>query len=190
MPAKKRRTTTTKRRTPTKKRTSKPRISAAQKERDMIRNKEIAGIIIIAVSVLLLLNFILASGQDADTGSSFGVVSAFFLTTLQFFAGSGAIAIPIFLIWFGVLLIIGREQSDGKSRFVGVIIIFACLLSFLHIGQPEEPFIEYMTTAAGGAGGNGGGTGNGNASGGNGNPGGIYSQQCTSSAPPLNYPRC
>lgn len=36
-------------------------------------------------------------------------------------------------------------------------------------------------TANGGAGGNAGGTGNGNGSGGNGNPGGIYSQQCTSS---------
>ena len=142
-----------KRKTSTQSTNRAPRQTAAQKEQIYTRNKEITGIIIIAVSVLVLLNFIFAPEQGADSDGSFGVVSLFLINALKFIAGKGAISIPLFMIGFGVLLILGREQQTGKSRFVGVLLVFASLLGFLQLNQPMEPFVDYLTTAAAGSGG-------------------------------------
>lgn len=145
---------TTKKRTTTSNRSrNNSRSSSAKSEQEIIRDKEIIGIIIIAVSVLLLLNFILAPDQNAQDVGAFGVVSLFFMKVLRFLAGQGAITIPIFLLGFGILVCAGRNRRSTKGRLIGISLIFLGILGFIHLNQELLAFKEYINAACSGVGG-------------------------------------
>ncbi len=148
MPAKKK--STPKRAAPKK---SGSRSHSVQNEQDIVRNKEIVGIIVIAAAVLLLLNFILAPDVNEPEINAFGVVSLFFIKCLRFLAGSGAISLPIFLGIFGVLICAGRNQRNNKGRLFGLSIMFVAILGFLHLSHELLPFKEYINVATSGVGG-------------------------------------
>ena len=144
---------TTKKRTTTSNRSrNNSRSSSAKSEQELIRDKEIIGIIIIAVSVLLLLNFILAPDQNTQDVGAFGVVSLFFMKVLRFLAGQGAITIPIFLLGFGILVCAGRNRRSTKGRLIGISLIFLGILGFIHLNQELLAFKEYINVACLGVG--------------------------------------
>ncbi len=147
------RKTTKRKRTNTSKVRSNSRSRSVKSEQEMIRNKEIAGIIIIAVSVLLLLNFILAPDPHAEDVGAFGVVSLFFMDVLRFLAGEGAITIPIFLLGFGILVCAGRNQHSAKGRLIGISLVFLGILGFVQLSAEVLDFKEYINAACAGAGG-------------------------------------
>ena len=105
-----------------------------------VRNKEIIGIVVIAVSILLLLNFIIAPQEDSAEISAFGVVSLWFVTALRFLAGHGAIALPVFLLVFGILICAGRGREHSASRLVGIAMMFMAVLGYLQLSSVLLPF--------------------------------------------------
>ena len=118
-----------------------------------VRNKEIIGIVVIAVSILLLLNFIIAPQEDSAEISAFGVVSLWFVTALRFLAGHGAIALPVFLLVFGILICAGRGREHSASRLVGIAMMFMAVLGYLQLSSVLLPFKEYLAEACAGNGG-------------------------------------
>lgn len=118
-----------------------------------VRNKEIIGIVVIAVSILLLLNFIIAPQEDSAEISAFGVVSLWFVTALRFLAGHGAIALPGFLLVFGILICAGRGREHSVSRLAGIVMMFMAVLGYLQLSAVLLPFKEYLAEACAGNGG-------------------------------------
>lgn len=151
MPAKRR---SKKRRTSSSKSTaSTRRRPAAKSEQELNRDKEITGIIVIAISILLLLSFLFAPEQNTAEISAFGVVSLYLIKALRFLAGHGAIILPIFLLVFGILVCVGRNQQNSRGRLVGLTLIFLSVLGFLHLNQQITTFDEYIDLALKGDGG-------------------------------------
>ncbi|MDO4581260.1 MAG: DNA translocase FtsK 4TM domain-containing protein [Bacillota bacterium] len=125
----------------------------AKSPEELLRSKEIIGIIFIAAALVLLTGCLIAPEPEAADTGVIGVVSLGLLIALRFLAGNGAIALPLFLLAFGVLICLDRHNSGPKRRFAGLIICFFTLLALLHIGQQPAGFLDYMGAAAGGEGG-------------------------------------
>lgn len=121
-------------------------------EEQMARDKEIAGIILIAVALMLLINFMLAPSSTAVDLNAIGVVSLFFIRALRFIAGGGAVALPIFLLAFGIMVCADRNRRSA-GRSIGMLLIFIAFLGFLQLEQDLLPFKEYLSVAAAGLGG-------------------------------------
>ncbi|NLF79984.1 MAG: DNA translocase FtsK, partial [Clostridia bacterium] len=126
---------------------------AVKSEQELNRDKEITGIILIAISILLLLSFLFAPEQDTAEISAFGIVSLYLIKTLRFLAGHGAVMLPIFLLIFGILVCIGRNQQNSRGRLAGLTLIFLSVLGFIHLNQQITTFDEYINLALKGDGG-------------------------------------
>ena len=125
---------------------------APKTEQQLLREKEIAGIVLIALSVLLLATFILAPHpEEADPGAV-GVVSLFFNKVLRFCAGRGALTLPLLMLVYGILVCVDKNQTS-HSRLAGLVLVFCTFLGLLHLGQEPVAFVEYFTAAAAGNGG-------------------------------------
>jgi len=134
--------------TTTSSRSKSGKLTAAQ----MARDKEILGIVIIAVALLLFVSYILAP-TDADA-AGMGAVSLLLIDLMRFFAGSAAIALPFLLLVFGVLVLLNRNKNENSNlRLAGLIMMFAALLGLLHLGMPMQSFGAYMLDAVSGNGG-------------------------------------
>jgi DNA segregation ATPase FtsK/SpoIIIE, S-DNA-T family len=143
----KKRTTTNKTPAPSRRR------PPAKSEQELNRDKEITGIIIIAISILLLLSFLFAPDQDTAEISAFGVVCLYLIKALRFLAGHGAIIVPIFLLVFGILVCVGRNQQNSSGRLAGLSLIFLSVLGFMHLNQQITDFETYIDLALEGDGG-------------------------------------
>ena len=125
------------------------RVKSAQ---DLAREKEILGIVLISVSVLLLVNFILAPDPAAADIGAMGVVSLFFIRLLRFIAGSGAVALPLFLLVFGIF-VCADKNNPSNGRLAGILFIFLAFLGFRQLGMELVDFREYLLIASAGTGG-------------------------------------
>ena len=130
---------------------------ARKKERSFdeadIRKKEIIGIAVIAVSVLLLLNFIVAPKEYTAEISSFGVVSWWLVKALRFLAGHAAVTLPVFMLCYGILICAGKDKTHIMGRLVGIALIFLAVVGYLQLSAQMQPFGAYIKTACGGSGG-------------------------------------
>lgn len=131
---------------------------AAKSDLEMLREKEITGIILVAVALLLLVNLILAPDPEtveaagAVESVSVGVVSLFINRALQFCAGRGAFVLPVFMLVYGILVCVDKNRSS-HSRLTGLLLVFCAFLGFLHLGEELLPLTDYLPAAAAGIGG-------------------------------------
>ncbi len=146
-----------KRKTPAKARSRGSSRSPAAKgrgksEQELMRQKQILGIVLIALALLLLFNFILAPDPKSDV-NVLGLASLFIIMLLRFFAGTGAVALPIFLLAYGIMVCADRNVRGGQGRLLGLFLIFIAFLGYLQLSETLSPFASYMKVAAAGAGG-------------------------------------
>ena len=121
-------------------------------EAELAREKEIVGIVICAVAVIMLISFIMApKPEQADVGA-LGLVGRFIVRVLRMFGGGVAIALPIALLIFGVATV-ADKNSQSASRLIGLILLILALFGLRHLSVPLNPFKEYMQAAAAGEGG-------------------------------------
>ena len=121
-------------------------------EAELAREKEIVGIVICAVAVIMLISFIMApKPEQADVGA-LGLVGRFIVRVLRMFGGGVAIALPIALLIFGVATV-ADKNSQNASRLIGLILLILALFGLRHLSVPLAPFKEYMQAAAAGEGG-------------------------------------
>ena len=133
-------------------RTNAPRRPARVKSaQDIARDKEIVGIILIAAAVLLLVNFILAPDPQTAEIGGMGVVSLFLIRLLRFIAGSGAVALPLFLLVFGIF-VCADKNNPSNGRLIGILLIFLAFLGFRQLSMELVAFREYLAVAAAGTG--------------------------------------
>ncbi|MGI6360732.1 MAG: DNA translocase FtsK 4TM domain-containing protein [Bacillota bacterium] len=123
---------------------AKKRRRVTKKER--ARRSEITGIVLVALALVLLISLLVSPA----TGGAIGNV---FSKTLNFLAGTAAIIIPIFLLFWGALLFINKDQSLSGYRLLGLLMLFFAALGLIHLYYPEQTFGAYMITAAEGVGG-------------------------------------
>ena len=76
------------------------RRSPAKSEQEINREKEIIGIIIIAISVLLILSFIFVPDETSDEIGTFGFVSLYIIKVLHFFCGVWRYCCTCFFYYF------------------------------------------------------------------------------------------
>lgn len=121
-------------------------------EAELAREKEIIGIVICAVAVIMLISFIMApKPEQADVGA-LGLVGRFIVRVLRLFGGGMAIALPIALLIFGIATV-AEKNSQSASRLIGLILLILALFGLRHLSVPLAPFKEYMQAAASGEGG-------------------------------------
>lgn len=121
-------------------------------EAELAREKEIIGIVICAVAVIMLISFIMApKPEQADVGA-LGLVGRFIVRVLRLFGGGMAIALPIALLIFGIATV-ADKNSQSASRLIGLILLILALFGLRHLSVPLAPFKEYMQAAASGEGG-------------------------------------
>ena len=121
-------------------------------EAELARDKDIAGIVIIAVAAIMLISFIMAPKPDQADVNALGQVSLFIVKALRFIGGGMAIALPIALLVYGVVTV-ADKNSYGPGRLIGLILLILALFGLGHLSVPLTPFKEYMKTAAEGVGG-------------------------------------
>jgi len=106
---------------------------------------------IMGIAILAMAGFALASLISLKTGS----VGGFFSRVLTTLLGETAFVAPIAAGFFGLALMIKRKALYVTPRGVGFILIYICLLGFIHAGTPagEEFLPEHLTAYGGYAGG-------------------------------------
>jgi len=118
---------------------------------ELARRREINGILLVALGLLLLVNYWFAPESDA---AGFGYVSMMLLKLMRFLCGSAAIALPLVLLAYGALLLCDRNSHLGSiPRTIGACLLLVSFLALLHLKQPLLGFSEYLAAAAGHGGG-------------------------------------
>ncbi len=121
-------------------------------EEELARDKDIAGIVICAVAVIMLISFLMAPQPDRADVGALGLVSLFIVRVLRMIGGGVAVALPIGLLIYGIATV-ADKNSYGRSRLIGLILLILALFGLCHLSVELTPFKEYMQTAVGGAGG-------------------------------------
>ena len=153
-------TTNNRRRADTYSRTNAPKRPARVKsDLEMARDKQIMGIALVAVAVLLLVSFALAAETDSADAGAVGVVSVFFLRLLKIIAGRGAVLLPVFLLIFSAALFRRKfargdilavvftlggislfflDQLDGGKLWGNVLAVVAgCMMGLMYLCMCE-----------------------------------------------------
>jgi len=121
-----------------------PRKTAATKaraeEQASHRNADIAGILVIAVGVVLLLSLFLS-----DTGIVGNALQTFTRTLF----GNGSWVVPFTLGGIGVAVLAGKKRHDVGTMTWGILIIFLAVLGMM-AGSAKELFDPQMVLSAGG----------------------------------------
>lgn len=124
------------------KKTNKKRSSRTSKK--AVRKKEIWGISLMAIALLLLVSLWMAHDGTAE---GIGVVGLFLATVMKVLAGHAAYAFPVFLLIFGFLMFTDRHRRVWGLRFGGLIMLFLSCLGLLHLTCPTDTFINYIVYA-------------------------------------------
>ncbi len=120
---------------------------------DMARNKELIGLGVLALAIVLLISYLLTPDvANAETGAV-GTIGLWCLKAMVFLAGAGAVGLPIFLLVFGVLICIDRNRLHAASRYWGLFLLFWSVLALLNLDQPLSTFGAYVAASAGSGGG-------------------------------------
>ncbi len=121
-----------------------------KRRRKNSRRNEIQGIVLVALALLLVVGLLLAA---FSTDAAMGTVGQVMTLVLQILAGSGAIAIPLFLLVWGIMLFANKGKKFIQLRSFGLLLLFLSCLGFLHFGKTLLPFADYMAEALTGSGG-------------------------------------
>ncbi|MCL2677581.1 MAG: DNA translocase FtsK 4TM domain-containing protein, partial [Clostridiales bacterium] len=113
------------------------------------KDREIAGISIIAVGGLLLACLIFSIYGDAS--NAVGVIGVKLAGIMKLLAGKASFGVPLFLLVCGAMVFADRYRGISSSRFVGLIFLFFASLGLLHIHLPHSG--DYLPEALAGAGG-------------------------------------
>ncbi|MCL1873099.1 MAG: DNA translocase FtsK [Clostridiales bacterium] len=100
--------------------------------------REIAGIIFVALACLLMASLLFSSPGEG------GAASGFLLRFMQVVAGQVAWLLPLFIFIFGLLLFLNRHAVLWKGRFAGFLLAFCSILSLIHLRLPRIPFAKYI----------------------------------------------
>lgn len=137
---------TAKKSTATKKTAPKGRAASSQKSKlSETVKREIWGIALIACAILIFIGVL-----NPQSGGAIGTTLSGFFIAL---AGKGAIAIPIFLAVWGVLIFMDKNNRRWDHQMTGLAIVFFVALTFFHISVPLTGFAAYLGDAAKGTGG-------------------------------------
>ena len=109
-----------------------------------VRKKEIWGISLMAIALLLLVSLWMARDGSAE---GIGVVGSFLATVMEVLAGRAAYAFPVFLLVFGFLMFTDRHRKVWGWRLTGLMMIFLSCLGLLHLTCPTDTFINYIIYA-------------------------------------------
>lgn len=108
-------------------------MSAEDKIKEDIKS-EILGIILIAFSALCYISLLSQKG---------GNIGRFLSKILEGLTGKGAVLFPFLIMVFGVMVIIFRSKFNNiNTRFLGIMLIFLAILTFLHIPFYEQNLKE------------------------------------------------
>ncbi len=116
------------------------------------RQKEIIGIMIMALALVLLISVAIAPPEGEQTGA-LGFISLFLLDVMRFFAGIAAISMPICLLLFGLIVFLGRNQVSNIGRLVGLGLLWWAVLALFSLKLPLTTFGQYMALGIDGQGG-------------------------------------
>ncbi|MGI6712829.1 MAG: DNA translocase FtsK 4TM domain-containing protein [Bacillota bacterium] len=115
---------------------------------------EITGISLISLALLFLFSFFLVPLKSPISSSKLGAMGVLIVKVCGGITGSGRFLLPIIMIVIGYTII--REKSPNliKQKIAGMLVLFMCCLTFLHITIDLSDFNSYMAI---GFQGNGGG---------------------------------
>ncbi|MCL1975330.1 MAG: DNA translocase FtsK [Firmicutes bacterium] len=116
------------------------------------RTKEIIGVAVIALALLLLCCIVLAPEAVDDT-NALGSVSLLLLELMRFLAGQAALSLPLGLLVYGALLLLFANQTQSGQKLSGLILFWVAFLGLFSLNQPILRFTDYMAKAFLGAGG-------------------------------------
>ena len=131
---------------------SKKKKSAHSLEPLSPRAKEIIGISVMALALLLLCCIALAPAAGEDV-SALGAVSLLLLELMRFLAGNAAISLPLCLLVYGVLLLLGRYHAQSGFKLAGLLLLWAAFLGLFSLSLPMGRFADFISKASSGAGG-------------------------------------
>ncbi|MCR4963653.1 MAG: DNA translocase FtsK [Firmicutes bacterium] len=120
---------------------------------DLARNKELIGLGVLALAVVLLISYFVTPDVSRAEVGAVGTIGLWCLKAMAFLAGEGAVGLPVFLLVFGVLICIDRNRGHAASRYLGLFLLFWSVLALLNLHQPMAPFGDYVSASAGSGGG-------------------------------------
>ncbi|MGI5891507.1 MAG: DNA translocase FtsK [Bacillota bacterium] len=125
-------------------------VKKRRRRRKNSRKNEIWGIVLVALSLLLLIGLFLS---PMSSGEGIGAIGRIMTMVLQILAGTAAIIIPFFMLVWGVMIFADKGKTLLQLRFLGLLLLFLACLGLMHFAKPLEPFVDYITTSAMGEGG-------------------------------------
>ncbi|MDQ3814094.1 MAG: DNA translocase FtsK [Armatimonadota bacterium] len=124
-------------------RSPKPALPAATKTPPRALPYEVAGVVCLAVGVLLLYN---ALREQAE-----GLLPQVGIHALRWTFGIGAVVLPALLCVLGVLLIARRHHTNLRAFTRGVVVGFLVLLTAVHLAVPQgQEFADPLLFSHGG----------------------------------------
>ena len=96
---------------------------------------ELAGLALLAVGTVILLGFFT---------SATGTVGLLLVRACRVVLGEAGLIIPVMIVWFGLQLLLGKQQFSFSYRYGGLIVLIVAGASLWHIVQiPEtEEFVR------------------------------------------------
>lgn len=114
---------------------------------------EILGISLIALAILLGISFYLIPINKTGDSRLMGTLGVFAVRVLAGVFGMGRYIIPVILIVFGIFLLRNKPYGFIKQKLVGMIVLFLCLITFLHFYIDADTLKLYLITGLKGEGG-------------------------------------
>ncbi|MCC5875478.1 MAG: DNA translocase FtsK 4TM domain-containing protein, partial [Candidatus Sumerlaeia bacterium] len=107
---------------------------------------------LLGISLGLVALFIMASLSVSQASAwSTGEAGAAISRALRFLVGNIlAFAVPIVLIWAGVMLFMGKRLPWSPTRFVGVLLLFPALAGLMALPFADEPDLREAALARAG----------------------------------------
>ena len=128
----------------------KKRKKSTKNTKKQVRAREVSGVVIIALGILLFVS-VLSAGRAGE--NAVGAVGAFLAMIMSVLAGTAAVMVPLALIVLGILIFAGRYRGLVSGRFFGLALLFFGTLGLLHMPLEYLPWKEYMSLAVDGVGG-------------------------------------
>lgn len=114
---------------------------------------EILGISLIALGILLLISFYLVPINNIGDPKQMGTIGIFAVKVLAGIFGMGRYLVAVLMIVFGILLFKKQPYSFIKQKLWGMILLFLCFITLLHLYIDADNFKSFVATGIRGEGG-------------------------------------
>ncbi|MCL2817696.1 MAG: DNA translocase FtsK 4TM domain-containing protein, partial [Clostridiales bacterium] len=114
------------------------------------KDREVAGVAIIALGVLFLACLIFSS--NGESGNPVGLIGGYLGSFMKLLAGKASFGVPLLLLVAGGMVFADRYRSIAGSRFAGLLVLFFGTLGLFHMHLLPAGE-NYLADAAAGAGG-------------------------------------